>query len=206
MIAINGFSGKVSIPVRDSRATARYPFYILSDSAKLPRGQTSRQARPSASITVLADGGLLRRFTRQRIANRPYLELTIILTYNKLTLSQSTSIINFSQWFASVTGQPPFRDRQRLATAPELPLLLDVPTAAGKTAAAVLRRQWGHRRIIGDRPLFANILLYRSPSIPNAIAAIPAKARALLELSPICSAHATARSKFPASAAFDTLA
>lgn len=50
--------------------------------------------------------------------------------------------MNFSDWFASVAEKPPFPYQVRLATTPELPLLLNVPTGAGKTAAAVLSWIW----------------------------------------------------------------
>ncbi len=46
---------------------------------------------------------------------------------------------NYSIWFAAITQKHPFPYQERLATAPELPILLNVPTGVGKTAAAVLR-------------------------------------------------------------------
>lgn len=51
----------------------------------------------------------------------------------------------FSKWFEQITGKPPFSDQERLATASDLPLLLNVPTGAGKTAAAVLSWLWRRR-------------------------------------------------------------
>lgn len=58
---------------------------------------------------------------------------------------------NYSEWFAAITQKPdqpsraPFPYQERLATAPELPILLNVPTGAGKTAAAVLSWLWRRR-------------------------------------------------------------
>ena len=57
-------------------------------------------------------------------------------------------MIDFSEWFVKVTrkgkepGKLPFPYQKRLATSPELPNLLNVPTGAGKTAAAVLSWLW----------------------------------------------------------------
>ncbi len=60
----------------------------------------------------------------------------------------------FSDWFASIMkDQSPFPYQERLATAPELPLLLDAPTGAGKTAAAVLAWMW--RRCEADAAIRA---------------------------------------------------
>jgi len=58
---------------------------------------------------------------------------------------------NFSKWFNSVTGDPPFPYQERLATAPNLPDILNVPTGAGKTAAAML--SWVWRRCEADKPV-----------------------------------------------------
>lgn len=52
---------------------------------------------------------------------------------------------NFVEWFAEITQKDPFPYQVRLATAAELPLLLNVPTGAGKTAAAVLSWLWRRR-------------------------------------------------------------
>ena len=58
---------------------------------------------------------------------------------------------NYSSWFAAITQKPPFPYQERLATAPEIPILLNVPTGAGKTAAAVLGWLW--RRRYADAPI-----------------------------------------------------
>ena len=58
---------------------------------------------------------------------------------------------DFAEWFASVTGKPPFPYQIRLATAPELPTLLTVPTGAGKTAAIALAWLW--RRHYADEAI-----------------------------------------------------
>jgi CRISPR-associated endonuclease/helicase Cas3 len=55
----------------------------------------------------------------------------------------------FANWFERVTGYPPYPYQERLATKDELPLLLDIPTGAGKTAAIVLAWLW--RREKADR-------------------------------------------------------
>lgn len=52
---------------------------------------------------------------------------------------------NFSEWFALVTKKRPFPYQEKFATAPELPILLYVPTGAGKTATAVLSWVWRRR-------------------------------------------------------------
>ena len=52
---------------------------------------------------------------------------------------------NYSIWFAAITQKQPFPYQERLATAPELPILLNVPTGLGKTAAAVLSWLWRRR-------------------------------------------------------------
>ncbi|MBD2057793.1 CRISPR-associated helicase Cas3' [Oculatella sp. FACHB-28] len=55
---------------------------------------------------------------------------------------------NYVGWFAEITQKPPFPYQERLATAPELPILLNVPTGAGKTVAVVLSWLW--RRLYAD--------------------------------------------------------
>lgn len=52
---------------------------------------------------------------------------------------------NYAEWFAEITKKLPFPYQEQLATAPELPILLNVPTGAGKTAAAVLTWLWRRR-------------------------------------------------------------
>jgi CRISPR-associated endonuclease/helicase Cas3 len=58
---------------------------------------------------------------------------------------------DFSEWFTLVTQKPdqvnrlPFPYQERLAIAAELPILLNVPTGAGKTAAVVLSWLWRRR-------------------------------------------------------------
>ena len=52
---------------------------------------------------------------------------------------------NYTDWFAAITGKQPFPYQARLATVPELPILLNVPTGVGKTAAAVLSWLWRRR-------------------------------------------------------------
>lgn len=52
---------------------------------------------------------------------------------------------NYVEWFAAITQKLPFPYQERLATAPELPILLRVPTGAGKTAAVVLGWLWRRR-------------------------------------------------------------
>ena len=53
--------------------------------------------------------------------------------------------MTFESWFHNITGQPPYPYQAALASAPELPDLLSVPTGAGKTAAAVLGWLWRRR-------------------------------------------------------------
>lgn len=53
--------------------------------------------------------------------------------------------MDFQAWFANITGQPPYPYQAALATSPDLPDLLSVPTGAGKTAAAVLSWLWRRR-------------------------------------------------------------
>lgn len=48
----------------------------------------------------------------------------------------------FKDWFAQVTGHPPFDYQQRLATNAVLPQCVHVPTGAGKTAAIILGWLW----------------------------------------------------------------
>jgi CRISPR-associated endonuclease/helicase Cas3 len=57
---------------------------------------------------------------------------------------------NYVEWFAEIAQKTPFPYQERLALAPELPILLDVPTGAGKTAAAVLSWLW-RRRYADDK-------------------------------------------------------
>jgi len=52
---------------------------------------------------------------------------------------------DFDSWFRRITGNERFPYQHRLATAPALPYLLDVPTGAGKTAAAILAWLWCRR-------------------------------------------------------------
>lgn len=52
---------------------------------------------------------------------------------------------NFSEWFASVTKNQPFPYQESFATVPELPILLNVATGAGKTATTVLGWLWRRR-------------------------------------------------------------
>ncbi|MFB2838171.1 CRISPR-associated helicase Cas3' [Floridanema evergladense] len=58
---------------------------------------------------------------------------------------------NYFEWFLEITQNPPFPYQERLATASELPILLNVPTGAGKTAAVVLSWLW--RRRYGDEEI-----------------------------------------------------
>lgn len=53
--------------------------------------------------------------------------------------------MTFESWFHDITGQPPYPYQSSLASAPDLPDLLSVPTGAGKTAAAVLGWLWRRR-------------------------------------------------------------
>lgn len=52
---------------------------------------------------------------------------------------------NYSKWFAAITQRKPFPYQERLAVVPKLPILLRVPTGAGKTAAVVLSWLWRRR-------------------------------------------------------------
>ncbi len=61
---------------------------------------------------------------------------------------------DFSQWFVSVTGKSPFPYQERLATSPDSPICLDLPTGVGKTAAAVLSWLW--RRRYADEAIRVN--------------------------------------------------
>lgn len=54
-------------------------------------------------------------------------------------------IHDFTQWFDSVTSKFPFPYQTRLATTQSLPILLNVPTGAGKTAAVILSWLWRRR-------------------------------------------------------------
>jgi CRISPR-associated endonuclease/helicase Cas3 len=49
---------------------------------------------------------------------------------------------DYSKWFNSVTSKAPFPYQERLATSSDLPILLNVPTGMGKTAAVVLSWLW----------------------------------------------------------------
>ena len=49
---------------------------------------------------------------------------------------------NFEDWFKNITGQPPYLYQKRLAEAEELPIVIDVATGLGKTAAIVLAWLW----------------------------------------------------------------
>ncbi len=54
--------------------------------------------------------------------------------------------MHFSEFFRKATGgHPPYPYQERLATDAALPILLDVPTGLGKTAAAVLGWLWRRR-------------------------------------------------------------
>jgi len=53
--------------------------------------------------------------------------------------------VQFESWFRKLTGQSPYPYQALLATSPELPDLLSVPTGAGKTAAVVLGWLWRRR-------------------------------------------------------------
>ncbi|MEP1078610.1 CRISPR-associated helicase Cas3' [Leptolyngbya sp. PL-A3] len=71
---------------------------------------------------------------------------------------------NFAEWFAAITQKPPFPYQERLATVPELPILLNVPTGAGKTAAAVLSWLWRRRYVDeGTRQRTPRRLVYCLP-------------------------------------------
>jgi CRISPR-associated endonuclease/helicase Cas3 len=50
--------------------------------------------------------------------------------------------MRFAEWFAVATGNAPFPYQERLAAAEDWPLLMDVPTGCGKTAAVVLGWVW----------------------------------------------------------------
>ncbi|MCS7313248.1 MAG: DEAD/DEAH box helicase, partial [Acidobacteria bacterium] len=52
---------------------------------------------------------------------------------------------DFDEWFKQATGHPPFPYQRKLATSGEWPELLEIPTGAGKTAAAVLSWLWRRR-------------------------------------------------------------
>ncbi|MBI3798636.1 MAG: DEAD/DEAH box helicase [Deltaproteobacteria bacterium] len=53
--------------------------------------------------------------------------------------------MNFDTFFKQATGNPPFPYQRRLATGESLPQLINVPTGAGKTAAAILGWLWRRR-------------------------------------------------------------
>lgn len=52
---------------------------------------------------------------------------------------------SFAQFFVKATGRPPYSYQTRLATSPNLPELLSVPTGLGKTAAVILAWLWRRR-------------------------------------------------------------
>ena len=56
----------------------------------------------------------------------------------------------FKALFKRATGHEPYSYQIRLATAGELPQLIDIPTGAGKTAAVVMAWVW-RRNYTGDR-------------------------------------------------------
>lgn len=56
----------------------------------------------------------------------------------------------FTEFFATATGEAPFPYQKRLAHAPNLPALIDVPTGAGKTFAIALA--WAWRRLAHPDP------------------------------------------------------
>jgi CRISPR-associated endonuclease/helicase Cas3 len=60
----------------------------------------------------------------------------------------------FADWFKSVTGNKPYPYQERLALADEFPLVIDVATGLGKTAAIILAWLW-RRYYSGDRALRA---------------------------------------------------
>ncbi|MEW6745341.1 MAG: CRISPR-associated helicase Cas3' [Planctomycetota bacterium] len=51
----------------------------------------------------------------------------------------------FDSWFRHITGKDPFPYQVALATGESLPAVLDVPTGAGKTVAAILAWLWRRR-------------------------------------------------------------
>lgn len=53
--------------------------------------------------------------------------------------------MKFDDWFEALTGVVPFPYQARLATVADMPELLEVPTGAGKTAAAILGWLWRRR-------------------------------------------------------------
>jgi len=57
----------------------------------------------------------------------------------------------FVDWFEKVTGNEPYPYQVRLALADELPIVIDVSTGLGKTAAIVLAWLW--RRVYGDESI-----------------------------------------------------
>ncbi|MCD8486790.1 MAG: CRISPR-associated helicase Cas3' [Desertifilum sp.] len=58
----------------------------------------------------------------------------------------------FSDWFESVTGKPPFPYQERFALSADLPLFLSVMTGAGKTATAILGWFWRRRNFPEQTP------------------------------------------------------
>jgi CRISPR-associated endonuclease/helicase Cas3 len=61
----------------------------------------------------------------------------------------------FRAWFKQVTGKEPYPYQVRLAIADEWPIVIDVPTGLGKTAAIVLAWLW-RRKYSEDKVLRAN--------------------------------------------------
>jgi CRISPR-associated endonuclease/helicase Cas3 len=55
------------------------------------------------------------------------------------------SSVGFSSWFFGITGKEPFPYQERLASASDLPIVLNVMTGAGKTATIVLGWLWRRR-------------------------------------------------------------
>src|SRR5262245_262574 len=53
--------------------------------------------------------------------------------------------MTFDVFFQSAAGVPPYEYQRTFATSPALPDLLEAPTGAGKTAAAVLGWLWRRR-------------------------------------------------------------
>jgi CRISPR-associated endonuclease/helicase Cas3 len=56
-----------------------------------------------------------------------------------------TPSVDFSAWFFAITTKEPFPYQERLASASDLPILLNVMTGAGKTATIVLGWLWRRR-------------------------------------------------------------
>jgi CRISPR-associated endonuclease/helicase Cas3 len=58
----------------------------------------------------------------------------------------------FRNWFKQVTGKEPYPYQVRLAIADEWPIVIDIPTGLGKTAAIVMAWLW-RRKYSGDKAL-----------------------------------------------------